>query len=187
MIGILQQHRGFLDRRMAAEICPNQPAVPRPGIFGVARRVNADVPATGTDISFEGGLLRRIQNVARGREENHCRKLGEVSVIKVAAVFGGNDLEAVVGTELPDRFNTVGDRRMPECRGLGKYQHFESRAGRGTGAHNEREGKKRDKKVLPPLYWRASHLAWFLRLHFVILGMPQRSISKLISVLSAVA
>src|SRR6202035_3814861 len=69
MVGVCDMDRRPLNLRVAGEPGADKPAVPRPSILCVARRVDADKPAAGTDVSLKGGFLARIEDIA-GRTGN---------------------------------------------------------------------------------------------------------------------
>ena len=62
----------FLNMRMALEIRADQLAIPGPFVFGVRRRVYADISAALLDVALEGRLLVVIQHIA-GRIQKHHR------------------------------------------------------------------------------------------------------------------
>src|SRR5207302_3726327 len=65
MLGIGNPYPARLDRRMTGEIGADEPAIPWPVVFRVARGMNAHEAAAAADIALEGGFLSGIEDVAR--------------------------------------------------------------------------------------------------------------------------
>src|SRR5262249_56366866 len=61
MVRVLDVDAGRLDRGMAREVRPEQPAVPRPVVLGVGRGMNSHEPATRPDVALEGSLLCGVE------------------------------------------------------------------------------------------------------------------------------
>src|SRR6516162_6025785 len=70
MVRICDVDRRALNRRMAREPGAHEPAVPRPPILRVTRRVDADEAAARSDVSLKGGLLARVEDIP-GRVEEY--------------------------------------------------------------------------------------------------------------------
>ncbi len=107
--GVLDLDDGLLRRGVLLEVRADQLAVPGPVVLGVGGRVNAGEPAAALDVVLEGGLLGGVQDVARGRQEDHHGVLGEVVLGEGSGVLGGVDGEAVLLAELLDGRDTRGD------------------------------------------------------------------------------
>src|ERR1700739_4759419 len=69
MVRICDVDRCALNLTMGHDPVPTEPAVPRPSILRVARRVDADEAAAGSDVLLKSGFLARIENIASRVEE----------------------------------------------------------------------------------------------------------------------
>src|SRR5205085_2605138 len=87
MVGVCDMDRRALDLGVAGEPGANEPAVPRPSIFRVTRRVDADKAAAGTDISLKGGLLARIEDIPGRVEEDDDLVSSQRGVAEPRGVF----------------------------------------------------------------------------------------------------
>src|ERR671924_2301035 len=121
--------RGALDLRMARKIGADEPAIPWPLIFCVARRVDADKPAAGSNVSLKRAFLGRGEYVSGGVEEHDDFVSTQYSFGEARSVFGAVDRETMLGAQLRNGCDPLRDRVMPKARGLGKNQHREPGCG----------------------------------------------------------
>src|SRR5690606_12387730 len=141
----------------------------------------ADVAAGRAQVLFEGGLLGRAQDVARGREEDHGPVLGEVGGGEGRGVLGGGDGEVVRRSEVTQGRDALVDRGVAEARRPGEDEDAVRRVGRrggrtgprlragggtgyggglrgqaeqGAGTQAERSGEQGAHRCSPPFYGR---------------------------------
>src|SRR5271155_3651412 len=119
--------RRALDLGVAREPGADEPAVPRPSILRVARRVDADKAAAGTDVSLEGGLLVCIEDIAGRAEEYDDLVSSQNRVAEPRGIFRAVHGKTVLGPERLDRRNPLRDRIVTKAGGLGEDEHGEPR------------------------------------------------------------
>ena len=103
VVSVLDDHvRLGRPGRVAEEVRADEAAVPLPLVLGVGRGMDAGEAATALDVVLERGLLRRVEHVARGRQEDHGVVVRERGV-EDRGVLGVIDLEVVRLTERLDR------------------------------------------------------------------------------------
>src|SRR5690242_10092713 len=110
MVVVCDMDRRVLDLGVAREPCADEPAVPRPAVLRVACRMNADEAAAGTDVSFEGRLLVRVQNVSGRAEEYDGLVPGQNRIAQPRSILGTLHRKAVFGSERLDRSDPLRDR-----------------------------------------------------------------------------
>src|SRR5215469_15113598 len=146
MVGPFDTHRRALDLRMAREPRPDEPAIPRPPVLGVARRVHADKTAPGADVSLERLLLSRVEDIAGRVEEYDDLVAGQIRVIEPCRIFGAGHRKAMPAPERLDRRDPLRDRIVAVSGGLRENQHVE--AGVGTlGQPGAREARSGDEQT----------------------------------------
>ncbi len=112
-----------LDGRVGLEQGAGQSRVPAPVVFGVGRRVHADVAAAGRHVSLEGGLLGGVEDVACGGEEDDGLVSGEVRRSEGGGVLGRGDGEVVGRAQLAQGGDAFVDGGVAETDGSGEDQH----------------------------------------------------------------
>ena len=127
MVGVRDMDRRALDLGVAREPGADEPAVPRPLILRVARRVDADKTAAGADVSLKGGLLARIEDVAGRVEEYDGLLLSQGRVAEPLGVIRAVHRKPVLGPQRLDRRNPLRDRIVAKSGGLGEDEDAEPR------------------------------------------------------------
>ena len=147
--------------RMAHEVAADEAAVPGPVVLRVGRRVDADKPAARLDVAHEGDLLRVVQHVARGVEEDDGPVGGQRVVVEHGRVLRRPHLKALRLPHAPHRLHARLDRRVAPPQRLAEHQHARQRRVAADGqAHESREGdEQRDR---PPPGDEATSRAAFL-------------------------
>src|SRR5438034_3646997 len=64
MGAVLDMNRRWLNLGMVREIGADEPAIPRPAVFRVARRMDADKTAPRPDVAFKCSLLSVVEDVS---------------------------------------------------------------------------------------------------------------------------
>lgn len=139
------QDGGPLDGRVAPEPGADQPAVPGPVVLGVGGPVHPDPAVPAVEISLQGGLLARVEQVPGGRQEHHRPVPGQPRA-DAGRVGGVVDREPVPASEAPDGRHPVLDGGMPEPGRPGEHQHREPRRGGAAGG-----GRGRRRPGWPPV------------------------------------
>ena len=119
-------------------------------MLGVAGRVDADKSPAASDISFEGGLLCRIEDIPGGEEEDHDLVSRQCCIGEARGILGGVNGKTVLGAERPDRGNAVRDRVMAKLGGLGKDEHGKGSGGRLRRGAAERQAENGQRAQQPP-------------------------------------
>src|SRR5262245_53539388 len=102
MLAIFDCGGRLLNLRVAAEVSPDEPTVPRPIVFAVAGRVDSDEPASCADIALKGALLLVAQQRPSGVEEQYDLVLREGRIGELGGVFGRIYAETVFGAQGPE-------------------------------------------------------------------------------------
>ena len=102
MAKVLDADRRALDLRVAREIGADEPPIPWPLILGVACRVDADKPATQSDVSFQGCLLVPVEDVSGRAEKHNHLVLAEKRVAEPRSIFRAVDRKPMLGAEPMD-------------------------------------------------------------------------------------
>ncbi|MEN9358489.1 MAG: hypothetical protein RL095_24 [Verrucomicrobiota bacterium] len=113
---------GVLLGGVGGELAADEAGVPGPVVFGVGCGVNAGVAAAGLDVGLEGLLLFAVENIHGGGEEDDAAEALELGAGESGGVLGGFHREAVLGAELFQCGDAVGDRVVAEAGGLGEDQ-----------------------------------------------------------------
>ena len=166
---VRDKHRGLLYVRVAGEIRANQPAVPRPIVFRVGRRMDADETAAPGNIVFEGGLLRSVQHIARRVQENDGVEGRKSLIRKDSRVLGGRYLKVVGLPQLANRLDARANAGVPESLRTGENENVRvglpnplpggsviMRPGRVPGQGNEKD--KWNKTPLHLIGYRVANL-----------------------------
>ena len=94
-------------------------------MFRISSRVSAGESATGLDIGLEGRLLRGIQHVARGVQEDHGFVLSEIRLSEERCVLCVRHREIIRRPKCLNCRQPLVDRIVPETGRLRKHQHVE--------------------------------------------------------------
>src|SRR5438552_2721743 len=127
MVGVCDMDRRALDLGVAREPGADEPAVPRPPILRVARRMDADRAAAGTDVSLKRGLLARIEDIAGRVEEYDDLVSSQDRVAEPRGIFRAVHRKPVLGPQRLDSRNPFRDGIMAKTGGLGENEHAEPR------------------------------------------------------------
>src|ERR1044072_9404376 len=95
---------------MAVQVSACQSAAPRPVVLGVRRAVHADPATASPDVALEGVLLRRIEDVTRGIQEDDGAVSRQVLLGKGAGILRRIHGKTVLLSELRYCGDAVGDR-----------------------------------------------------------------------------
>ena len=129
MLAVLDVHRGLHNCRVVGEVRAQRLAIPGPRALGRHipghRGVDSRQPAALLDEGLKGRLLLLVQNVTRRAQKDHHLIPRQVRGRKHAGVLRRIHREMVLGAELLDRRNAIGDGCMPEHQRLREYQRPE--------------------------------------------------------------
>jgi len=123
---------GGLDRGVALEIGPDEAAVPGPVVLGVGGAMDAEEALAGSVPGLEGGLLRLVEDIAGGVQEDRRVESGEALGGELGGVLGGVEGKAVLGGEFPEAGDAIGDGGVAEPGGAGEDEDVEG-VGGGVG------------------------------------------------------
>ena len=85
--------------------------------------MDAGVTAAALDVALEGALLRVVEDLAGGGEEDDDVERRQVGVGELRRVLGGHDGEAVGRADLLDRRDAGRDGVVPEAAGPREDEH----------------------------------------------------------------
>ena len=129
MVGLRDPDRGGLDGRVRGEVGADQAAVPRPVVLGVARRVHADPAAPALEPALERALLRLVEDVAGGEQEDDHVEAGQIAIGEAGRVLGVLECPAALGRQSAQRLG-------------GRLDRLVAKAGRAAeGEHADRLGR----------------------------------------------
>ena len=107
---------GLLNVRVAFEIAPHKLAVPGPAVFGIRRRMHADIPAAFPDVPLESRLLLVVQHIACRVQEHHRAVSGQIRPHERRTVFRVRDREPMLLADFPKGLHAVFNGTVTEPR-----------------------------------------------------------------------
>jgi hypothetical protein len=153
VVGHLDVDGRLLNGGVLLEVRAHELAVERPVVFGVRRRVHADVAAAAADPGFERRLSGCVQRIARGHQEHDDAEAREVGGGERGGIFGRLGRVAVRRPQRGQRRDGGRDRIVTETDRAREQQHGERAAVGGgeaaigrraaTGARGEEEAQGR--------------------------------------------
>jgi len=113
---VLHEDFRLLYLGMMGEVGADESSVPWPVVFGIARRMDAQIPATVADVVLEGMLLGGVEDVARRAQEYDDVISRECIRREHAGVFREPDREPAFRCQTIEHVDAVGDGGMPVAR-----------------------------------------------------------------------
>lgn len=121
---ILHVNGGLCHRRMIAEICADEPAVPGPVILGVTGRMHTNIASTTANISLKGAFLLIIKNIAGGHQKDDRAVLSQVGSGESRGILAKIYSDLMLASQLAKSSNAIFDRGMTESPGFRKDQQL---------------------------------------------------------------
>src|SRR5205823_3784066 len=157
MGAVLDMNRRWLNLGMVREIGADEPAIPRPAIFRVARRMDADKTAPRPDVAFKCSLFSIVEDVSGRAQEHHDFVSGQPRIGEASSVLRAVHSELVFSANRRYGGDTLRDRIMAKAGRLREDEDSEPRLGlcRATGGgrragNRARDQQRRETLVQPP-------------------------------------